>query len=246
METIDAIHKRRSIKKFLTIPVEQDKLGVILDAGRLAPNAGNIQDWRFVLIRNKSTIEGVARACLHQMWIASAPAIIVVGSKGEKTEHYYKQSKDFFITQSCAAAAMNMIVQATDLGLATTWVSAFDINELKGILGMPGEVTPQVVIPIGYGDEEVPEPSHYKLENLIFLEGWGNKLKDADWVLQNYNYLGRAINGTEKIGNKLSNAFKDIASKIKKDKEKKNYEESVKDQEVPEELKRIKSAEQDK
>lgn len=236
METLETIHKRRSIKKFLNTPVEQDKLGVILDAGRVAPSAGNIQDRKFILVRNKATIEALARACLNQLWIAGASAVIVIGTKSEKTKYYYKKNADFFVVQTCAAAAENMIIAATDIGLAATWVSAFNDHEVKTVLGMPGDAEPHIVIPIGYADEVVPEPAHFKLENIIYFESWGNRLKDADWVLQNYNFLGRTIEKGEGFFNFLSNAFQDIFNKFKKDKKTKEYLEEASKQEIPKEL----------
>ena len=45
MDVIEAIHRRRSIRKYMDVPVEWDKGGVILDAGRVAPTAGNLQSW---------------------------------------------------------------------------------------------------------------------------------------------------------------------------------------------------------
>lgn len=240
METLRAIQERRSIKKFLDIPVEQDKLGILLEAGKMAPSAGNIQDWRFIVIRNKDTIEGVARACLNQMWIARAPAMIVVGSKHEKSDYYYREKSDFFTTQTCSAAAMSMILAAQDIGLSSTWVSAFNEDELKDVLGMPGNVKPHVVIPLGYGDEIVPLPPKYNIEYMTYLERWGNKLKDADWTLQNYNYLGRAIDKGEGFFTWISNVVKDIISKFQKDKAEKEYAKSVENQEIPEEMRKAK------
>ncbi|MBR9676018.1 hypothetical protein GOV05_03350 [Candidatus Woesearchaeota archaeon] len=240
METLEAIGKRRSIKKFLDNPVDMTKIGVILDAGAKAPNAGNLQDYRFIVIKDKAVIEGVARACLHQTWIAGAPLIIVIGSKGEKTAYYYKEQKDMFVNHNCAAAAMNMILATTDLGLSTTWVGAFSEVELRNVLGMPGDVTPQVVLPIGYADEEVPEPAHYKLENFIFLEKWGNKIKDKEWLLKDYNILGRSIQKAEGLFSHLQSVFKDIGAKFKRDSEKAKIEKKMDAQEIPEELSKAK------
>jgi hypothetical protein len=236
METLETIHKRRSIKKFLKTPVELDKLGAILDAGRVAPSAGNIQDRKFILVRDKSTIEAIARACLNQLWIAGAAAIIVIASKGEKTKYYYKKNAEFFIVQTCAAAAENMIIAATDMGIASTWVSAFNDHEIKNVLGIPSDGEPQVIIPIGYPDEIVPEPAHFELEHITYFERWGNKVKDTDWVLQNYNFLGRAIDHGEGFFNYISNAFQDIFNKFKKDKETEEHLKESDKQEIPKEL----------
>jgi len=54
MDVLEAIENRRSIRKYRTdLPVEKEKVGVILEAAAIAPNAGNIQDWRFILVQDK-------------------------------------------------------------------------------------------------------------------------------------------------------------------------------------------------
>ena len=50
MEVFECITTRRSIRKYLDMPVEWDKVGTILEAGRLAPNSGNIQDYSFIVV----------------------------------------------------------------------------------------------------------------------------------------------------------------------------------------------------
>ncbi len=54
MDAIECMKTRRSVRKFLDKPVEWDKIGTIIDCGRLAPSSGNIQNWKFIIvIRNK-------------------------------------------------------------------------------------------------------------------------------------------------------------------------------------------------
>ena len=60
MNTLDAINNRRSIRKYLDKPVEFEKLTVILDAASKAPSAGNLQDWKFILVTDRNMIKQVA------------------------------------------------------------------------------------------------------------------------------------------------------------------------------------------
>lgn len=236
MDTLEAIRKRRSIKKFLDAPIDHDILGMILDAGRLAPSAGNLQDYKLILIKKPENINAIAKACLNQIWINTANAIIVVATDKVKTEFFYKAHKDLFTVQTCAAAAENMIIAATSMGIASSWVSAFSIPELQKVLQMPENVSPQVVIPLGYSDEVTPKPPRHRLENIVCLEMWGGtiaKIKDVEWMLKDYNIVGRAIDKGNKFSKRFTKILKDIIDKFKKEKKKKKDSENKKKQEMP-------------
>ncbi len=71
MELIDAIRGRRSTRSFLDRPVEEEKLRDVLEAGRLAPSARNMQDWRFIVVRDKATRQQLAEAARNQELIAN-------------------------------------------------------------------------------------------------------------------------------------------------------------------------------
>ena len=76
MELYDVIKKRKSVRKYKTDPIPEDVLNRILDAGRMAPSAKNIQPWHFVVIREPEMKKKVAEACRNQFFIADAGAII--------------------------------------------------------------------------------------------------------------------------------------------------------------------------
>ena len=81
MEVFDTIFSRRSIRKFITKPVEEEKILRIIDAARWAPSAGNLQDWHFIIVRDEGRKFQVSEAALGQYWIARAPVVIVICSK---------------------------------------------------------------------------------------------------------------------------------------------------------------------
>ena len=88
--------------------------------------------WKFILIRDKDTINKLAEAALQQLWIASAPFIIVVSSETEKLNQFYGvRGERLYSIQNCAAAIQNMLLAAHALGLASCWVGAFDENIIK-------------------------------------------------------------------------------------------------------------------
>jgi nitroreductase len=76
MELAEAIQKRRSIRKYLPRKVENDKLDRVLEAARLAPSAKNLQEWRFVVVRDEGWRKRLAEAAKGQTFVGEAPVVI--------------------------------------------------------------------------------------------------------------------------------------------------------------------------
>ena len=201
----------------MDVDVERDKIGTIIDAGRYAPAAGNIQNWRFVLVKDKNSIKKLADAAFQQFWIATAPVVVVVCAEIEKLEQYYGiRGEKLYSIQNCAAAMENMLLMATDLGLGACWVSAFDETMVRRVLHIPENVRPQAILPIGYPDEEVPEPPNYTAEDVTFFEKYGNKVAFFDKVLVNFNVAGKTIERGKRFVDKLKGATKRIVEDMKR------------------------------
>jgi nitroreductase len=233
MEVFDCIKSRRSIRKFMDVEVGMEKLGLIIEAGKAAPSAGNLQNWKFILVTHKDAKDKLAEAAFQQYWIASAPAVIVVCAEIEKIEHYYGiRGEKLYAIQNCAAATQNMLLMAHNLGLGSCWVSAFDENMVARVVGTPANVRPQILLPVGFPDEEVPEPMEYTLDNVTYLERWINRIKDFPIFIHDYEIVGRL---KEKLDNK-----------IEKIKSKSSSEESESSSNVGEKAKKLLSKVKDK
>ncbi len=201
MDVFDAIRSRRSIRHFSELPVEWEKVVKIIEAGSLAPSSGNIQNWRFVIVTDESVRARVAEACLEQFWMEEAPVFIVVVSEQSSIKRIYgERGEQLYAIQNCAASIENMLLITHTLGLGTCWVGAFEEEAIKRILSIPKHVNVEAVLPIGYPAEKPAEPMHHSLETLTFFEKYGNKIKDIDAVLWNFNILGRTVNMTKTAG----------------------------------------------
>lgn len=77
MEFYEVVKKRRSIRKYKPIPVEEDKLARVLEAGRLAPSAANRQPWHFIVVKDPKVKEELRKA-YNRDWFVNAPVIIAV------------------------------------------------------------------------------------------------------------------------------------------------------------------------
>lgn len=175
MDVMECIRERRSIRKFINRVVSNEKITQILDSGRWAPSAGNIQNWLFIIVRDKGRKLQLSEASFQQYWIMNADTIIVVCSDEERIRPYYGERGELYSIQGCAAAIENMLLTAHALGLGACWVGAFDENMVKRILKIGDGLSVQALIPIGYSGEEPPAPKRLELINSVFLEEYGSK-----------------------------------------------------------------------
>lgn len=76
MEIIEAIRSRRSIRKYQERAIEPERLMRVLDAGRIAPSAKNLQDWKFIVVRDGEKRRRLAEAAMGQAQVAAAPVVI--------------------------------------------------------------------------------------------------------------------------------------------------------------------------
>ncbi|MEM2121194.1 MAG: nitroreductase family protein [Candidatus Woesearchaeota archaeon] len=209
MNLFEAINKRRSIRDYSEEPVEWDKVVKILESAIRAPSSGNVQNWRFVIVTDKSLREKLAEASLQQYWMAKAPIHIVVCSENFMIKKLYgERGEKLYSIQNCAAAIQNMLLTATALGLGSCWVGAFEDDAVARILGISGDVQIQAIITIGYTHEKPPEPMHFTLEDVCYFEKYKNKIKDIDTVLWNFNVVGKAVRTTKNIGLKIGEKIK--------------------------------------
>ncbi len=170
MEFFEVIKKRFSCRNFLPKPVEQEKVAKLLKAATLAPSAGNTQDWRFCVVRDKKLKELLAQASKGQSFIKEAPVVIVVCSDLEEIEaHYGERGRKMYAFQDTAAAIENLLLSATALGLGSCWVGAFDEKEITGALGLLPSLKPVALIPIGYPAEKAKPRLRKSLKEVIVL-----------------------------------------------------------------------------
>lgn len=171
MDAIECIQKRRSVRKYKDKAVEWDKIANILEAGRLAPSSGNIQNWKFVVVREYANRKKIAKACFDQEWVEEAPVLIVVTGEPEQGERFYgSRGERLYTVQNCAAAVENMLLAATGLELGSCWVGAFDESQIRTILQLPEDVMPYAVVTVGYADEEPLLPQKKRIEWLVGME----------------------------------------------------------------------------
>jgi len=171
MDTLECIRTRRSVRKYQNKEVSWDDIVTILEAGRMAPSSGNIQNWKFVVIREPVNIKKISEACYNQDWMINAPVLIVITADPEQGERFYgARGEHLYTIQNCAAATENMLLAANALGLGGCWVGAFDEPKVRTLCQLPEQVMTHAILTIGYASEKPLLPPKKRIEWLVGLE----------------------------------------------------------------------------
>lgn len=188
MDVLEAIRKRRTIRGFSKVPVEFDKVSLIIESGTYAPSCGNIQNWKFIIVTNKDIIKDLHNYCLDQYWISTAQVLIVVCARPEAAKYKFGvRGERLYSTQNVAAAVQNMLLTAHDLELGSAWIGAFDEDKIKMLFNIPKEVRPQAIVALGYPDYDVPEKLMQPIESQVYFNNYGATIKHLETTLFNYN-----------------------------------------------------------
>ena len=169
MDVLAAIQGRRSIRQYSSRPVEDEKLGKVLEAARLSPSANNRQSWKFVIVKDDETRAKLTEAAGRQAFVGQAPVIIVAcGTEpdGIMSCGQYRHSIDLSI------ATAYMILEAYEQGLGTCWLGSFDEKKIKEILGIPEGVRVVAVTPLGYPAENPSSRPRKRIDEIVCYESY--------------------------------------------------------------------------
>jgi nitroreductase len=215
MDALECLATRRSIRHFLDIPVDQETMLTIVEAGTCAPSSGNLQDWRFVLVDDKEILKKISEYSLGQPCLQNAAFAIVSCSDPEQTERQYGlRGERLYSLQNCAAACENMLLAAHAMGLGGVWVGAFDENKLKGILNIPPNVRPQAILAFGYPAETPVNKIMRDLALVAYFNSYGTKVKNIHRLLKDYHVdwekrISQAHTAFERVKGKAIEAGKE-------------------------------------
>lgn len=161
MSTLELMKQRYSCRKFLPTPVEQEKLELILEAGRVAPTATNRQAFHIWVFQTEDALQKVrATTTCH----FDAPVILVVGAKTEDAWVREYDRKNFGDVDASIVATQIML-EIEEQGLGTTWVGWFDEGKLKEDFEELKDYSLIALFPIGYPDAK-PSPKHEQRKSL--------------------------------------------------------------------------------
>jgi len=170
MEIFELIEARYSVRAYTSQPVEDEKLHKILRAAQMAPTAANRQPFQLIVIHTAGREQELGRI-YHRAWFVQAPLIIaacVISSQA-----WVRESDRFNARLVDIAIVMDhLILAATDLGLGTCWIAAFNVAAAREVLGLPPEVEPVIFTPLGYPADQPGPKARKPLAELVRYEKW--------------------------------------------------------------------------
>ncbi len=175
MKVFEAIRKRHSVRAYLPNKVPKEKMEKILEAGRLAPSAGNIQPWHFIVVTDQQRRNELSKG-RYAKFLAESPVVLV--GCGDK-----KASPNWYVVDT-TIAMQNMVLTATSEGLGTCWIGSFNENQVKKLLSIPERFRVIALLALGYGRKKMDlagKVLHFfrrrkKMEKIVSLEEFGNPI----------------------------------------------------------------------
>ncbi len=234
MHTIEIMQKRRSIRKFKEAPVSWDNIVSMINCALNAPVAGNVFNVKFIVVREQSGKKSIAEACHNQHWMSKAPTLIAIVAEPEHQQRFYgTRGEKLYTIQNAAACTMSMIVAAESLGLGTCWVSSFDEDKLRSVLGMPEQANVHTILAIGQPDEKPKKPIKPWIKTVTYFEKWWGSRKVPGYGF----YSENVMKTTKKAGDAIQRVAEKILGRGKEEKPEEEVKKEPKAEEKKEEVK---------
>jgi len=168
MKFINLAEERYSLRKFSDKPIEKEKLDFVLKAGQLAPTACNYQPQRILVIQSENALAKLKKSTQYHF---NAPVVLLTCYDKDVSWKRSFDGKDSGDIDASIVTA-HMMLQATDIGLGTTWVGHFDPNVIAKEFNLPDNIVPVALLPLGYPAEDATQhPLHNKrmpIEQSVF------------------------------------------------------------------------------
>ena len=158
MNFIELAKKRYSVRKFSDRKIEKEKLDLIIEAGRIAPTAKNLQPQLVYVIESE---EGIKKANELSPCIYGAPVVLMICYDKNVAATVPDRDGYCFGETDAAIVCTHMMLGAADLGIGSCWVGRFDPKDAVRLFDLPENICPIDLLPIVYPEEDaVPSPRH--------------------------------------------------------------------------------------
>ena len=157
MEFKEVVKARYSCKKYSDRQVEKEKLEAILNAGRLAPTAKNLQEQHIYVVQSPEVLAKVdsVTPCRY-----GAPTVLVVAFDSTNVFTYPGGKRDSGV-EDATIVATHMILAAAEEGVDSCWVNFLDPEKMAEVLGLPENEEILMIMDLGYAAEGAsPLPNH--------------------------------------------------------------------------------------
>ena len=173
---MEAIYKRRSIRRYLDKSISRTHIEKILKAGMNAPSAGNEQPWYFVVVDDRKILDTIPSFHPHSRMLYEAPVAILIC--GDISNVKYPE----YWPQDCSAATQNILLAIADMDLGGVWLGVYPredrVKKLQELFELPEHIIPFSIVALGYPAEKKPLKDIY--------EPW--RIRHNSWQKELYNY----------------------------------------------------------
>jgi nitroreductase len=169
MKFIDLINKRYSVRAYQTKTVEDKKLAYVLEAARLAPTASNRQPFQIIVIHTEGKKEDLL-SIYPREWFANAPLVLCVC--GISSLAWTRRDNKRYMEVDAALVMDYLVLAATEIGLGTCFIAAFNEENARSVLALPDDVQPILFTPLGYPNDTPKIKERKSVEDLVRYEKW--------------------------------------------------------------------------
>lgn len=162
MDALEALRTRRSIRLFEDKAVGRELVETVIDCGRLAASAGNMQPWEFLAVTDADTRQKIARVATYGHHVAQAPVCILVYGRGSTHD-----------VEDGSAATQNILVAARACGLGSCWIAGVGTgygDRVSSFVNAPKDYRLVSIIALGWPAKEVPVPPKRSLDQVLRWE----------------------------------------------------------------------------
>ena len=169
MEFKEIIRNRFSCRKYIAKAIEREKLDAVLEAGRLAPTAKNLQEQHIYVVQSEEALAKIDKVtpCRY-----GAPTVLVVAFDKNNVFTYPGGKRDSGV-EDASIVATHMILAAADEGLGSCWINFFEPEKMAAELGLPENEEVLMMLDLGYAADGVkPAPGHSARKPLSNTVSW--------------------------------------------------------------------------
>jgi len=174
MDFYDVINKRKSVKKFKSTAICDEKLKRIINAAMLAPSWKNKTSYKFIIVDDSYKKEKISECIKNSsdeamQAIKDAPIVSIVVGEPENSGNI--DGKPFYLVDS-AIALEHFVLAAASEGYGTCWIASFDEEKIRECLSIPSSFKVVALTPVGEIQEEKPHNPIKNVDEHVFLNTW--------------------------------------------------------------------------
>ena len=149
MDVLELLKGRRSIRKYKSTPVEEEKIQKFLEAAQWAPSASNKQPWEFMIIKNPDIRQKLAKLHPYGKFVTESPVVFIPITDPSIHAKYHQSDT--------ALATLQFMIMAHAQGLGTCWAGVIKApfeDEMRNLLGVPKNLHILALVAVGYADQD--------------------------------------------------------------------------------------------